>query len=175
MTTQEDFAVENIDVDAATTSEVDEVALNTQEDYDNLKAEFEKIQAEKENYRRAALKYKSAVKSNLNDDAGETLEVKKNETTSLTAEQIAEIAAKAAKAALDEERARNEELTKVNQELKRSISGTATQNGISSTTGVDTTKGDTPFFTDAQKAFLQKLGVTEEEVLKTAQRKNIII
>ena len=66
MTTQEDYAVKEEEVVAATTqaeNEDSEEATNTQEDYDNLLAEKIKLEGEKENYRKAALKYKKGAKN----------------------------------------------------------------------------------------------------------------
>ena len=169
MTTQEDYAVETEEVVAATTqaeNEDSEEATNTQEDYDLLLEKAAKLEEEKENYRKAALKYKKVAKS-LDDDEDEDIEVKDIKPKSFTAEEVQEIATKAAKAALEEERKGTEQLVKVNTELKRSLSGKAPVSGTSGEGSVDTTKTDTPYFSDTQKEFLKRWGVTEEEVMQT--------
>ena len=172
MTTQEDFTVETNEVEAVTTQpEIEDSAeaINTQEDYDNLLLEKERLEIEKENYRKAALKYKKVAKS-LDNDEDLDIEVKEPASKSFTADEVAEIATKAAKAALEEERKNTEIIQKVNSELKRTLAGKAPENGTSGEGIVDTTKSETPYFNEEQKAFLQKLGVTEEDVLKTKQR-----
>lgn len=176
MTTQEESTVETTEIDAVTIQpEIEDSveATNTQEDYDNLLAEKIKIEEEKENYRKAALKYKKQAKSievNLDDDEDEDIEVKDVKSKSFTAEEVADIAAKAALAALAEERKNTEKIVKVSAELKRSIAGKAPVSGTSGEGAVDTTKAETPYFSEDQKAFLQKLGITEEDVLKTKQK-----
>lgn len=176
MTTQEDFTVEATEVDAVTTqaeNENSEEATNTQEEYDDLVLKSQKLEEDKENYRRAALKYKKQAKSeevDLHDDDDDT-EVKSNTSKSFTAEEVIEISTKAAHAALESERNKNEGLVKVNSELKRSLSGKAPVNGTSGEGAVDTTKTSTPYFSDSQKTFLKKWGVTEEEVMETKRRK----
>ena len=177
MTTQEDYAVEAEEVVAATTqaeNEDSEEATNTQEDYDNLLAEKLKLEEEKENYRKAALKYKKGAK-NLDNDEDEVLEVKEPASKSFTADEVAEIATRAAKAALEEERAKTDEIVKVNSELKRSLLGKAPVSGTSGEGSVDTTKSETPYFSEQQKAFLKTWGVTEEEVLETKRRNKSFI
>ena len=172
MTTQEDFTVEATEVDAVTTQpEIEDSveATNTQEDYDNLLIEKQKLEEDKENYRKAALKYKKQAKS-LDDDEDEAIEVKDTKSKSFTAEEVAEIATKAAEAALGIERAKTEQIVKVNAELKRSLTGKAPESGTSGEGSVDTTKTDTPYFSDTQKDFLKKWGVTEEEVMATKNK-----
>lgn len=176
MTTQEDNTVKEVELDAvATQAQIEDSgeATNTQEDYDNLLAEKLKLEADKENYRKAALKYKKEAKQsmiNLDDEDEIDTEVKGTTSKSFTADEVQEIATKATKAALEVERSNSENLKKVNLELKRSLTGKAPTNGTSGAGSVDTTKTDTPYFNDAQKAFLKTLGVTEEEVLKTKER-----
>lgn len=182
MTTQEDFTVEAAEVEAVTTQpEIEDSveATNTQEDYDNLKIEAEKLAIERENYRKAALKYKKQAKSeeiNLDDEEDEDIEVKNTKSKTFTADEVQEIATKAAEAALGIERAKTDEIIKVNSELKRSLLGKAPVSGTSGEGAVDTTKSETPYFSEDQKAFLKKWGLTEEEVLKTKQKnKNFFI
>ena len=176
MTTQEDYAVEENEVDAATTqaeNEDSEEATNTQEDYNLLLEKANKLEEEKENYRKAALKYKKVSKLSevsLDDDEDSSVEVKNTTSKSFTAEEVAEIATKAAKAALEEERKGTDQLIKVNAELKRSLTGKAPESGTSGEGSVDTTKTDTPYFSDNQKDFLKKWGVTEEEVMATKNK-----
>jgi hypothetical protein len=172
MTTQEDYAVKEEEVVAATTqaeNEDSEEATNTQEDYDNLLAEKIKLEEEKENYRKAALKYKKGAKS-LDDEEEETIEVKDTNSKTFTADEVQEIATKAAEAALGIERAKTEQVIKTNEELKRSLTGKAPSNGISGEGAIDTSKTSSPHFNDAQVAFLKKLGITEEEVMKTKEK-----
>lgn len=173
MTTQEDFDVKTEEVDASTTqAEIEDSgeATNTQEDYDNLLAEKLKLEEEKENYRKAALKYKKVAKS-LDDEEDEDIEVKDTKSKTFTAEEVEQIAIKAAQTALEVERTKTEQIAKINAELKRSLTGKAPSNGISSEGAVDTSKSTAPYFNESQIAFLKKLGLSEEEVLETKKRR----
>lgn len=177
MTTQEDFTVKtNEESDAVSDTNVNEdtaEATNTQEDYDILKADHEKAIEERENYRRMALKYKTKVRSsevNL-DEEDDAYERTVRATKTFTADEVADIATKAAEKALTEERAKTGQIHNVNEELRRSLKGQPQANGMSSDTGVDTSKIDPVYFNDSQKAFLKTLDVTEEEVLATKKRR----
>lgn len=181
MTTQEDNTVKEVEVDAvATQPEIEDSveATNTQEDYDNLLAEKLRLEADKENYRKAALKYKKLAKTeevHLDDEEEIDTEVKGTKSKSFTADEVQEIATKAAEAALSIERTKTEEIVKVNSELKRSLLGKAPVSQSGTEGSVDTTKTDTPYFSEEQKAFLKTWGVTEEEVLETKRRNKSFI